>query len=104
MELVLKKKKRRVRPSKNSWAGLLSFCFSLVSLVGVNISLIVKVDVFPEFVFFQLPTISIILGLLGLVLKDRANTYAIIGIILSLFIFIFFIMMFGLAWTINPKP
>ena len=104
MELVLKKKERRARTTRNSWAGLASLLLSLISLVGVNIVLIVDFDELPDFIFYQLPIISIVLGIIGLLWRDRANTFAVLGIILSIFIFIFFFMMFGLSWTINPKP
>lgn len=102
MELVLKK--QRIRSTKNTWTGLVSFLLSLVALTGINLGLIFEVDIFPELVFTKIPFISLLLGIIGLFTKRRSRAFAIMGISLSVFIFVFFIMMFGLAWTINPKP
>ncbi|MEZ7794368.1 hypothetical protein [Niallia circulans] len=102
MELVLKR--QRIRSTKNTWTGLVSFLLSLVALIGINLGLIFEVDIFPELVFTQIPFISLILGIIGLFTKKRSRAFAIMGISLSVFIFVFFIMMFGLAWSINPKP
>ncbi|PAD87626.1 hypothetical protein CHH55_12180 [Niallia circulans] len=102
MELVLKK--QRIRSTKNTWTGLVSFLLSLVALTGINLGLIFEVDIFPELVFTKIPFISLLLGIIGLFTRNGSRAFAIIGISLSVFIFVFFIMMFGLAWTINPKP
>lgn len=102
MELVLKK--QSIRLTKNTWTGLVSFLLSLFSLMVINLVLIFKVDIFSELVFTKIPLASLILGVIGLFTKSKSRTFAIMGISLSIFIFVFFIMMFGLAWTINPKP
>jgi hypothetical protein len=102
MELVLKKQK--IRSTKNTWTGLVSFLLSLFALIGINLGLIFEADIFPELVFTQIPLASLILGVIGLFTKSRSRTFAIMGISLSIFVFVFFFMMFGLAWTINPKP
>lgn len=100
MELEINKK----RVGITTITGLLSFLVALVSLAGLNIGLLLDSDEFPDFFLVKLPIVGIILGLIGLVTKGHSRLYAIWGIGLCLFIFIFTFMMFGLAWVINPKP
>ncbi|WP_449621569.1 hypothetical protein [Robertmurraya sp. Marseille-Q9965] len=100
MELEMSKKRGRFI----AIAGLLSFLTALLALAGLNISLLLDSDEFPDFFLVKLPIVGIILGLIGLVTKGHSRLYSIWGIGLCLFIYIFTFMMFGLAWTINPKP
>ncbi|MFJ7935906.1 hypothetical protein [Sporosarcina sp. NPDC096371] len=83
--------------------GSLSFIVSLVALAGLNASLLLKSDEFPYFFLVTLPATGLALGVLGLFTrKSRAS--ALWGIGLCCFIFLFTFLMFGLAWSINPKP
>lgn len=83
--------------------GSLSFIVSLVALAGLNASLLLGADEFPAFFLLRLPSIGLALGVLGLFTR-KSKVSAICGIGLCLFIFLFTFMMFGLAWSINPKP
>lgn len=83
--------------------GSLSFIVALVALAGLNVSLLSKSDVFPYFFIVTLPTIGLVLGVLGLFTR-KSRVSAFWGISLCFFIFLFTFLMFGMAWSINPKP
>lgn len=102
MELDKKEKKRRKMPTIS---GFLSFLLSLITLIGVNITLLIDIDDFPEVLLIYFPIIGFLLGLIGLITTKRSRLYALWGIGISLFILIFTIVMIGLSWVgINPKP
>ncbi|KRG12584.1 hypothetical protein [Lederbergia galactosidilytica] len=84
--------------------GLISFLLGLFSLAGLNAGLILKTDIIPGFLFYQLPFLGLFLGLIGLFTGKRSRLYAFWGIALNAFILVFITMMFILAWMINVKP
>ena len=83
--------------------GSLSFIVSLVALAGLNASLLLGSDEFPSFFLLRLPSIGLALGVLGL-FTSKSKVPAFCGIGLCFFIFLFTFLMFGFAWSINPKP
>ncbi|MED3550745.1 hypothetical protein [Cytobacillus praedii] len=105
MELEVKSKKKQYqRKSIPTVTGLLSFIIAIIALSGLNIALIMDYDEFPDFFLIKLPLAGLILGAIGLFTQKRSRLFSIWGILLCLFIFIFTFLMFGLAWSINPKP
>jgi len=104
MELEMTNKKKTQRKRMPTITGFLSFLISLIALAGLNVSLLLDSDEFPDFFLIKLPLLGLILGFFGLITQKRSRLYAFWGIVLSLFILVFTFMMFGLAWTINPKP
>ncbi|MBS4189665.1 hypothetical protein KHA94_05495 [Bacillus sp. FJAT-49705] len=106
MELEVKQKKKwqSRREGASTVTGFLSFLLALIALAGLNVSLLLKSDEFPDFSLIKLPIIGLILGLVGLFTQKRSRLYAAWGIFLCLFLFIFTFLMFGLSWIINPKP
>ncbi|KAA0965748.1 hypothetical protein FQ087_05565 [Sporosarcina sp. ANT_H38] len=96
--------RRKVTINWSAIAGLLSFVISLVALAGLNASLLLNSDEFPSFFIVTLPSIGFVLGVFGLFNRKSSSSSAIWGIALCVFIFLFTFLMFGLAWTINPKP
>jgi hypothetical protein len=105
MELEVKSKKKQYqRKSIPTVTGLLSFIIAIIALSGLNIALIMDYDEFPDFFLIKLPLAGLILGGIGLFTLKRSRLFAFWGIFLCLFLFIFTFMMFGLAWSINPKP
>ncbi|WP_102275399.1 hypothetical protein [Cytobacillus massiliigabonensis] len=105
MELEVKStKKKRQKQRIPSVTGFLSFIIAIFSLTGLNIALIMDYDEFPDFFLIKLPLVGLILGGIGLFTQKRSRLFSIWGILICLFIYIFTFLMFGLAWSINPKP
>lgn len=105
MELEVKsKKKNRPRERIPTVTGFLSLVTAIIALAGLNIALIMDYDEFPDFFLIKLPLVGLILGGIGLITQKRSRLFSIWGIFLCLFIYVFTFMMFGLAWSINPKP
>lgn len=105
MELEVKNKKNQHRSKRiPTVTGFLSFIIAIISLAGLNIALIMDYDDFPDFFLIKLPLAGLILGGIGIFTQKRSRLFSIWGILLCLFIYIFTFMMFGLAWSINPKP
>ncbi|MFO1443746.1 hypothetical protein KDN24_11090 [Bacillus sp. Bva_UNVM-123] len=104
MELKMTNKNKTKQKRVPTITGFLSFLITLIALAGLNVSLLLESDEFPDFFLIKLPLIGLILGLFGIVTQKRSRLYAFWGIVLSLFILVFTFMMFGLSWTINPKP
>lgn len=102
MELVLKKNEN----SKRSYTitGLFSFCCAIMALFVLNLYIITKFEHVPDFFVNELPMIGIILGIIGTMTKTRSRKFALWGIALNVFIYLFIFLMFGLSWSINPKP
>ncbi|WP_374721136.1 hypothetical protein [Peribacillus tepidiphilus] len=103
MELGVKKKIKR-DGTLQTWTGFLSFVVGLIALAGLNAALLLETEAFPETVLVQLPLIGLFLGIVGLFTRKRSRLYAWWGIGICVFLFVFTFMMFGLAWSINPKP
>lgn len=105
MELEVKSnKKKRQRQRVPTVTGFLSFVTAIIALAGLNIALLMDYDEFPDFFLIKLPLVGLILGGIGLFTQKRSRLFSIWGMFLCLFIFIFTFTMFGLAWSINPKP
>ncbi|WP_313799259.1 hypothetical protein [Cytobacillus sp.] len=105
MELEVKNQKKQHRSKRiPTVTGFLSFIIAIISLAGLNIALIMDYDAFPDFFLIKLPLAGLILGGIGIFTQKRSRLFSIWGILLCLFIYIFTFMMFGLAWSINPKP
>lgn len=103
MELGVKKKIKR-DGTLQTWTGFLSFVIGLIALAGLNAALLLETKAFPETVLVQLPLIGLFLGIVGLFTRKRSRLCAWWGIGICVFLFVFTFMMFGLAWSINPKP
>jgi hypothetical protein len=103
MELGVKKMTKRTRQLPTI-SGFLSFLIGLIALAGLNGGLILETEAMPEFFIIRLPFLGLILGVIGLFTRKRSKLYAIWGISICIFIYIFIFLMFGLAWSINPKP
>ena len=105
MELEMNHKDKGKQRKLPTISGFLSFLIALIALAGVNISLLMDFDDFPEMVLIQLPIVGFFLGLLGLITTKRSRLYALWGIGLSAFILVFTFLMIGISWVgINPKP
>ncbi|CAH2715942.1 hypothetical protein BACCIP111895_03126 [Neobacillus rhizosphaerae] len=102
MELGIKKKAKH--KSLPTISGFLSFLIALISLAGLNVALLIKEKVFPGIFIYQLPMLSIFLGIIGLFTRKRSRLYAIWGISLSIFLFIFTLLMVVSSLSINYKP
>lgn len=103
MELEVASKRKKIG-KMTTITGFLSFLIGLIALAGLNVSLLLDSDDFPRFYLIELPTFGLVLGFLGLLTRKRSRLYAFWGMGISLFILIFTFLMFGLAWSINPKP
>lgn len=103
MELEIKKK-RPNRKKIHTITGFISFLSGLIALAGYNATMLLKTEDFPEFFLLQLPVLGLFFGVVGLFTRRRSRLYAWWGIGLNLFMLVFTFMMFGLAWSINPKP
>ncbi|MCC3357809.1 hypothetical protein [Bacillus sp. REN16] len=105
MELEMNNKDKGKQRKLPTISGFLSFLTALIALAGVNITLLVDIDDFPQMFLVNLPIVGLILGLLGLITTKKSRLYAFWGIGLSLFILVFTFLMIGLSWVgINPKP
>lgn len=105
MELEMNNKNKGKQSKLPNISGFLSFLTSLIALAGVNVSLLMDIDDFPEMFLIILPIVGLFLGLLGLITTKRSKLYAFWGIGISLFILVFTFLMIGLSWVgINPKP
>ncbi|MEH7379049.1 hypothetical protein V7138_00995 [Bacillus sp. JJ1533] len=105
MELEMNNKQNEKQRRLPTISGFLSFLTALIALAGVNITLLIDVDDFPQMFLINLPLVGLLLGLLGLFTSKRSRLYAFWGIGLSLFILIFTFLMIGISWVgINPKP
>ncbi|WP_147536166.1 hypothetical protein [Bacillus marasmi] len=105
MELEMSNKNEEKQRKLPTIAGFLSFLIALIALAGVNITLLMDIDDFPETFLVSLPIVGFFLGLLGLITSKRSRLNALWGIGISLFILLFTFLMIGLSWVgINPKP
>ncbi|MFB6468860.1 hypothetical protein ACE38V_19065 [Cytobacillus sp. Hz8] len=105
MELEMNHKNKGKQRKLPTISGFLSFLIALIALAGVNITLLIDIDDFPEMFLVNLPIVGFLLGLLGLITSKRSRLYAFWGIGVSLFILVFTFLMIGLSWAgINPKP
>jgi len=85
--------------------GFISFLLALISLAGINVGLLIKQDVSFRIFTFDLPFLGFFLGVVGLFTEKRSRLFAIWGLSLCIFIFVFTFLMIGLSWAaINPKP
>jgi hypothetical protein len=85
--------------------GFLSFLIALIALAGLNVSLLLlKQQGFPSVFLIQLPMVSFFLGIIGLFTQKRSRLFAIWGLSLSVFLFIFTFLMVVLSLGINYKP
>ncbi|TCN26146.1 hypothetical protein [Mesobacillus foraminis] len=100
MELEITRVKRKLQTA----TGFVSFLGGIMALAGLNASMLIETDVFPDTMLVKLPLLGLFLGVFGLVTRNRSRMYAWWGIGLNLFILVFTFMMFGLSWTINAKP
>ncbi|MCR8643318.1 hypothetical protein NV379_11705 [Paenibacillus sp. N1-5-1-14] len=86
--------------------GFISFLIGLVLLAILNISLLTQKGTMDgllnPIIYFSL--ISFVLGVVGLFAFKRFRLFAIWGIGISAFCLIFLVLMFGLSWSINPRP
>lgn len=105
MELEMNNKDKGKQRKLPTISGFLSFLIALISLAGVNLSLLIDIDDFPKMFLVNLPIVGFFLGLLGLITSKKSRLYALWGIGISLFILVFTFLMIGLSWVgINPKP
>ncbi|WP_010677702.1 hypothetical protein [Bacillus timonensis] len=105
MELEMNNKNKGKQRKLPTISGFLSFLIALIALAGVNISLLIDFDDFPQLFLVNLPIVGLVLGLLGMITSRRSRLYAFWGIGLSLFILVFTFLMIGISWVgINPKP
>ncbi|ASA20061.1 hypothetical protein [Paenibacillus donghaensis] len=85
-----------------SWAGLLSFLFGLLSLALLNAALIFRNVPLAQPTALLVP--ELLLGICGLFAPRGRRSYAVWGIAIPLFVSIGMFVLFGLSWTINPRP
>lgn len=85
-------------------SGFLSFLIALISLAGLNVTLLLKTPGFPAVFLIQLPLVGFFLGIIGLITQKRSRLYAIWGLSLSIFLLIFTLLMVVSTLGINYKP
>lgn len=101
MELEVKNNRSK---KFKTFSGFLSFLIALISLAGLNASLLLKIEDFPELFLVQLPLLGIFIGGIGILTKGKSKLYTWWGIGLSIFILLFTLLMIVFSLSINYKP
>ncbi|MBT2757930.1 hypothetical protein J7E71_18820 [Mesobacillus foraminis] len=101
MELEIKNNRSK---KFKTFSGFLSFLLALISLAGLNATLLLKTEGFPDLFLVQLPTLGLFVGGVGLLTKRKKHLYTWCGIGLNTFILLFTLLMILFSLSINYKP